>query len=167
VTTWVALLRGVNLGPARRVSMPELRGTLADRGVPDARTHLQSGNVVLSHDGSADDVAALVHDAVLALGIDSAVVVRSGDELRDLVARNPWPDRTGEPTKLNVGFLSAPGDGTVKGASAAEEVVFDGAEVWLWYGDGQARSKLAVDVGDRVVTVRNWRTVTALAELAG
>ena len=143
--------------------MPELRRELTDRGAAGVATYLQSGNVVLSCDG---DPAALVREAVAALGVDCDVVVRTGAELADLVARNPWPDRAAEPTKLNVGFLSAPGDGTARRLAPEEEVRFDGAEVWLWYGAGQGRSRLALDVGDRVLTVRNWRTVTALAELA-
>lgn len=160
----VALLRAVNLGPGSRVSMPALRGELAARGATGVRTHVNSGNVVLRCDGNP---AALVAAAVAEQGVQCDVVVRSAAELSDVVARNPWPDRTGEPTKLTVGFLSAPGAGVVKRAAEHEEVRFDGAEVWLWYGEGQGRSKLAVDVGARVVTVRNWRTVTALAALAG
>ncbi len=160
----VALLRGVNVGSARRVAMPALRTELERRGAQDVRTYLQSGNAVFT--GGEDDPAGLVREALAALGVDGDVLVREGPDLAALVARNPWPERVDEPTKLNVGFLSAPGEGTVTRAGPEEEVRFDGSEVWLWYGAGQGRSRLALDVGDRIVTVRNWRTVTALAELA-
>lgn len=167
MTRWVALLRGVNVGSARRVSMQDLRARLAERGAEDVATYVQSGNVVLSAPGKAAAVGRLVRDAVGDLGVECDVVVRSGEELADVVARNPWPDRTDEPTKLNVGFLDRAGSGEVRRASDLEEVRFDGREVYLWYGGGQGRSKLALDVGDRVLTVRNWRTVLTLAEMSG
>ena len=167
MTRWVALLRGVNVGSARRVSMPDLRARLADRDAQDVATYVQSGNVVLSAPGPADAVARLVREAVADLGVDCDVVVRSGGELADVVARNPWPERTDEPTKLNVGFLDCEGPGKVRKAAEAEEVRFDGREVYLWYGAGQGRSKLVLDVGGRVLTVRNWRTVLALVEMTG
>jgi uncharacterized protein (DUF1697 family) len=167
VTTWVALLRGVNVGGNRPVPMADLRSALEVSGATGVRTYLQSGNAVLAGPSSEEAVARLVRDAVSALGVKCDVVVRSAAELAHVVAANPWPERVGEPTKINVGFLSAAGDGGVRGASAAEEVLFRGREAYLWYGDGQGRSKLALDVGERVLTVRNWRTVTALAELSG
>lgn len=164
---WVALLRGVNVGGHRRVSMADLRHELGRLGAQDVRTRLQSGNAVLTLPGAdADQVRAVVVEAVLALGVTCDVVVRSGAELADLVARNPWPERAeADPALLHVGFLSAPGPGEARRVGAQEEVRFDGSEVWLWYGAGAGRSRLALEVGDRVLTVRNWRTVTALAEL--
>lgn len=164
MTAWVVLLRGVNVGPHRRVAMPALREALAGAG--EVRTYVQSGNVVLRGPASAAAAGRLVHDALAGLGVEADAVVRSGAELADLVRRNPWPERTDEPTRLNVGFLSAAGEGVAKRVGPHEEVRFDGSEVWLWYGDGQARTRLALDVGDRVLTVRNWRTVVALAELS-
>jgi uncharacterized protein (DUF1697 family) len=168
VTAWVALLRGVNVGGHRRVPMAALRDALERGGAGDVRTHLQSGNVVLAApDAAAAEVEARVQAAVAELGVTCDVVVRTGEQLADLVRRNPWPERAAsDPTFLNVGFLSGDGPGTAAHVGPDEEVRFDGAEVWLWYGSGQGRSKLTLDVGGRVLTVRNWPTVTALVELA-
>jgi uncharacterized protein (DUF1697 family) len=168
VTPWVALLRGVNVGGHRRVPMAALREALGRAGAADVRTHLQSGNVVLDAPGAAaSDVEALVRAAVAELGVACDVVVRTGEQVAALVRRNPWPERVAtDPALLNVGFLSDPGPGSAAHVGPDEEVRFDGAEVWLWYGSGQGRSKLTLDVGGRVLTVRNWRTVTALVELA-
>jgi uncharacterized protein (DUF1697 family) len=168
VTAWVALLRGVNVGGHRRVPMSALRERLEQRGARGVRTYLQSGNAVLTlPDAGADGVEALVRDAVGDLGVTCDVVVRSRDELADLARRVPWPDRVAEPALLHVGFLSAPAEGAARRVGPEEEVRFDGREVWVWYGAGAGRSKLTLDVDDRVLTMRNWRTVTALAELAG
>jgi uncharacterized protein (DUF1697 family) len=167
VTSWAALLRGVNVGGHRRVPMADWRRSLERSGCADVRTYLQSGNAVFAHAGGHDEVRRLVVAGLADdCGVECEVVLRTAEELAAVVARNPWPDRVDEPTKLNVGFLSAPGEGSARRASEHEQVRYDGGEVWIWFGDGAGRSKLVLDVGDRVVTVRNWRSVTALADLA-
>lgn len=168
-TSWVALLRGVNVGGHRRVPMAALREALGAAGLGDVRTHLQSGNAVFR--GGPDDeaeVAALVRAAVhSACGVDADVVVRTGAALGDVVARLPWPARAAEPALLHVLFLSTVPTGLrVAGVADAEEVRPDGREVWLWYGSGAGRSRLRVDAPGVVATARNWRTVQALAAMA-
>jgi uncharacterized protein (DUF1697 family) len=167
-TTWVVLLRGVNVGGHRRVPMAPLRAALEAAGARDVATYLQSGNAVLTVDGDEASVTALARAAVQTLGVECDVVVRTGIELAEVVARNPWPDRSeGAPHLLHVGFLPTPGQVTAARVRPEEEVRGDGREVWVWYGGGAGRSKLSLDVGDRVLTMRNWRTVTALAGMAG
>ena len=169
MTRWVALLRGVNVGGHRRVPMADLRRGLADAGLADVQTYLQSGNAVFT--GGPDDedeVAALVRKVVAATcDVDCDVVVRTGAELADVVARNPWPERAASPKLLNVLFLSSAVEPRVQRIGENEEVAADGREVWVWYGDGAGRSKLTLAASGVVVTARNWTTVTALAELAG
>jgi uncharacterized protein (DUF1697 family) len=169
MTRWVALLRGVNVGGHRRVPMADLRAGLTGAGLVDVATYLQSGNAVFS--GGPDDeadLAALVQSVVLSsCGVDAEVVVRTGGELADVVARVPWPARVSEPTMLQVLFLSAvPAAVRIAHVGDDEQVQADGREVWLWYGAGAGRSKLRVDAPGVVATARNWRTVTALAELS-
>jgi uncharacterized protein (DUF1697 family) len=169
VTRWVALLRGVNVGGHRRVPMADLRAGLSDVGLTDAKTYLQSGNAVFSGGPDrSDDVAALVRSVVAdRCGVDTDVVVRTGAEVTDVVARNPWPERVGSPTLLNVLLLSAaPSQVRTLRLGPEDEVVADGREVWVWYGAGAGRSRLQVDTAGVVATARNWRTVTALAELS-
>lgn len=166
MTRWVALLRGVNVGGHRRLPMAAWRAALQERGATRVRTYLQSGNAVFDAEGSPAAVLELVRASVGHCGVEADVVLRSGAELADVLSRNPWPARRSEPTKLHVGFLSGPGSGTARLVGEDEEVRFDGQEVWLWFGSGAGRSRLVVDVGDRVLTARNWRSVTALAELA-
>ena len=145
--------------------MAELRRELAARGAAEVRTHLQSGNAVLVADA---DPTPLVVEAVAALGVRCEVVVRTAAELADVVGRCPWPGRAAaEPALLHVGFLSAAAEVRVRGTGPDEEVRVDGREVWTWYGAGAGRSRLALDAPGAVLTARNWRTVTALAALAG
>lgn len=166
LTCWVALLRGVNVGGHRRLGMAAWRQALQQRGADGVRTYLQSGNAVLRADGDRSHVGDVVRASVRDCGVDADVVLRTGEELCAVVARNPWPERAADGTQLHVGFLSAPGEGSVRRMSDEEEVRFDGEEVWIWYGAGAGRSRLVLDVGDRVLTARNWRSVTALAQLA-
>src|SRR5579863_5764611 len=124
MATLVALLRGINLGSANRIAMPELRATLGDAGFANVRTYVQSGNIVL--DTELDDAALAEILATLIADrfkLDVPVVVRSAAELAEVVAENPFPDAAlTAPKLLQVTFLSSrlPDDVAerVRGASA-------------------------------------------------
>jgi uncharacterized protein (DUF1697 family) len=173
---YVVFLRGINLGPKRRVSMSELRATLEDAGYEDVRTLLQSGNVVVT---SAAKPAALERDLAKrlrdAFGLDIAVVVRTRDELADVIARDPFGDEADDPALYQVNFLSAAPDPArveelERADVAPERVAVRGREVFAWHPRGVGRSELAKLITDRrlgvEVTARNWRTITKLLELA-
>jgi uncharacterized protein (DUF1697 family) len=168
----VALLRGVNLGPNRRVSMPALREIVASLGHTDAETYLQSGNVVFTPHGRGDHAARLSEAIAEATGLDVAVVVRTGKELAAIVAANPYP--VDDPTKVVVAFLGEKVKLAELGlpepdAYAPDELTLAGREIYVSLPNGQARSKLMEALTKRrlptTVTVRNWRTVLALAEM--
>ena len=166
----MALLRGVNVGGHRRVPMADLRAGLTGAGLADVRTYLQSGNAVFT--GGPDDegeVAQLVQSVVAGTcGVDTDVVVRSGAELSDVVARNPWPERASSPKLLHVLFLSAvPDEVRTDRVGELEEVAADGREVWVFYGAGAGGSRLRLDAPGAVATARNWTTVAALAAMSG
>lgn len=172
----VALLRGINLGPHKRVPMADLRAALERAGYGDVRTYLQSGNVVLSTDLSGDPLARAIEELVREeLGVDAAVVVRSGDELADVVRRDPFGELASDPRLYQVSFLSGePDGGAVQALEAAaehpERLVVSGREIFAWHPGGIARSPLAEALGKArlgvTATARNWRTVTQLLALA-
>jgi uncharacterized protein (DUF1697 family) len=163
-----AMLRGVNLGQ-RQVKMADLRAAVESLGHTDVATYLQSGNVVFTPVGTATE--GLAPALTAALGMEIAVVLRTGTELAGVVATNPYP--VDDPTKVVVTFLadSVPTDALDdidQPAFAPEEFTFNGRELYLKLPNGQARSKLMEvlaksDLG--TTTTRNWRTVTALADL--
>ena len=173
----IALLRGINLGPRNRVSMPELRELLTGLGYGDVRTLLQSGNVVVDSDAPPDHLAGELEKAISSgLGVQSAVVVRTRDELADVIARDPFGNLVTDPKRHQVTFLAEePGPGLAERAEEvalpSERVVVDGREIYAWHPDGLARSKLAALLADKrlgvTATARNWNTVTKLFELAG
>jgi uncharacterized protein (DUF1697 family) len=172
----IVLLRGVNLGARNRISMPELRELLADAGFDDVRTYLQSGNVVLSSDASPDEVVRECEEQIAArFGLDIRVVVRTRDDLAEVVRRDPLGKVAVNPKRYQVTFLTAePAPEVVRKLAAAtaspEQLVHVGRELYAWHPDGVGRSRLGTLLAGRALgvtaTARNWTTVTKLLALA-
>jgi uncharacterized protein (DUF1697 family) len=80
----------------------------------------------------------------------------------------PWPERAATPKQLNVAFLSGPPAVSAGPARVGDQegVHVDGDHAYVWYGAGQGRSRLSLDPLGVTATVRNWTTVTALADMA-
>jgi len=173
---YVALLRGVNLGPNRRVPMAELRTALEELDFEDVRTLLQSGNVGLTSAKPARAVRAALQ-AVIAdrFGVDTDVVLRTPEELAALVAANPLGDVADDPKRLQVWFLAGrPKASAVKALEAAdvapEVIAVAGKEIHVWHAGGIQRSPASkvlerADLGV-ICTARNWNTVEKLLDLA-
>lgn len=168
---FVVLLRGVNLGPRNRVRMPDLRAALEDAGFADVRTALQSGNVVVRHDGDAaavgDGVRSVLRDA---FGLDVDVVVRDEDELRAIVADDALGDVATDGSRRFVVFCSEPPDpALLPEVAAPERLVVRDRELHAWCPDGVRESRPMTALGRRppapVTTFRNWNTVLKLAQL--
>jgi uncharacterized protein (DUF1697 family) len=173
----IALLRGINIGSTNRIAMPALRAALTEAGFDDVRTYLQSGNVVLSSRAAPATVARKCEAAIAErFGLDIAVVVRTRDELAQVVKRNPLGKVAKDPKRYQVSFLDRKLDAKVVEKLAAlaaggEQLVADGRELYAWHPSGVARSKLWAALAGRglgvTATARNWTTVTKLLELAG
>ena len=173
MTRFIALLRGVNVGGKRKVAMADLKAVFAEAGGQDVTTYIQSGNVVFTHRSrSPKKLAADLEERVEATtGLAVPVYLRSAREWEDVIAANPFPDV--DPATLHVAFLEGePTPGSVdsidRAGFAPEEFELVGREVYLHRPNGMARTKLphALEALGRPMTVRNWRTVTKLAELA-
>jgi uncharacterized protein (DUF1697 family) len=172
----VVLLRGVNLGATNRIAMPELREALADAGFDGVRTYLQSGNVVLSSRMSTERVALTCRQQIAdRFGLEIDVVVRTRDQLAEVVRRDPLGKVAANPKRYQVTFLASKlaRDVVRKLEAAAVEpelLVVSGREVYAWHPDGIARSRLSAALAGRglgvVATARNWTTVTKLLALA-
>jgi uncharacterized protein (DUF1697 family) len=173
---YVALLRGVNIGPRNRVAMPALREALEEAGFEDVKTYVQSGNVVLSSRAKAETVRRKVERVVAdRFGLEIPVVVRTRAELAAVVKRNLLGKLATEPKRYQVSFLEkkVPAK-TLKEleavAAPTEKVVAHGREIYAWHPTGVARSKLWATLAGKdlgvTATSRNWSTVEALLELA-
>lgn len=172
----IVLLRGINLGPRRRIAMPELRELLVSAGFDDVRTYLQSGNVVLSSNVSPEQVARECEAQITGrFGLDVQVVVRTRDELAEVVQRNPLGELAVNPKRYQVSFLTAEPDPEAVRKLAAvvvapERFVVIGRELYAWHPDGIGRSRLWALLAGRglgvTATARNWTTVTNLLAMA-
>jgi uncharacterized protein (DUF1697 family) len=170
------LLRGINLGSRNRVAMPKLRSALEDAGFEDVRTYLQSGNVVLSSKGSVAKVARDCERVIAdAFGLEIPVVVRTRNQLAQVVKGNPLKSVAKNPKRYQVSFLEKEPTAALVGkleevAAPTERIVAEGREIYAWHPEGVARSKLWAALAGKglgiTATARNWTTVTKLLELA-
>ncbi len=174
---YVALLRGINVGRAKRVSMADLRAIVEGLGGCDVRTLLNSGNVVFGHRRSkVEDLASGIEKALSdELGISSRVTVLTGSELSGIVAGNPLLQVAGDPSRLMVAVPQKAADlarlePLRRQRWAPEALAIGRRAAYLWCPDGVLKSPLGAAVGralgDRV-TARNWTTISKLAALAG
>ena len=174
-TRYVVLLRGINLGPNRRLPMGPLRDALTARGHEAVRTHLASGNVLLESALAEDEVARAVRQAIAEeFSLDVPTVVRTGAELARVLDADPLGAVVTDPARYSVTFLpEPPAPERVAALPPPEDGAYAvrGRELYLWLPGGMARSVMAVTWNwDRLLGVagtnRNWNTVTKLAELA-
>jgi uncharacterized protein (DUF1697 family) len=178
VSTFVALLRAINVAGTRKVAMADLKAFFEALGFADVRTLLQTGNVVFADAArsAATVERTLEAEAKLRLGLDTDVFVRTGKDLAAIVRRNPFQaEAKRDPGHLVVQFAKrAPARAEVKALEAAilgpERVRARGQELYVVYPAGIGRSKLTATLMEKKlgtrVTGRNWNTVTKLASLA-
>jgi uncharacterized protein (DUF1697 family) len=157
--------------------MPELREALEDVGFEDVKTHLQSGNVVLTSAAKPESVARKCEKVIEdRFGLEIAVITRTRADLARIVKRNPLGTVAKDPKRYQVSFLSKKLPAKVvreleEAAAPEEQVVAVGREVYAWHPKTIARSKLWTRLAGKglgvTATARNWATVEALLELAG
>jgi uncharacterized protein (DUF1697 family) len=176
VTTYLALLRGINVGRANRIPMSDLRALFEDLGHEDVRTYLQSGNVVFKGRSSAPKrLAAEIEDAISkAFDFKISVIFRTDRELKRVAAENPFALEGAKPSLLHVMFLAErAASKAIKtldyDRSPPDEFEVKGGEVYLRFPKGSGRSKLTVDYFEKKLetqaTARNWNTVMKVLEL--
>ena len=175
-STHVALLRGINVGGKNVLPMRDLVRMFLDAGCAAATTFIQSGNVIArASPRVARTLAATVEGLITErAGLKVPVVLRTAEELRAVRARNPFLPAV-EADHLHVAFLAhRPDASAVRGLdpkrSAPDEFVVDGREIYLRLPGGAGSSKLTNAYFDAKLsttsTLRNWRTVLKLIELA-
>ena len=175
-TTFVALLRGVNVGGANRLTMAALQAAFAGAGGREVVTLLQSGNVVF--DAPTDEgeaIAARVRASIARVAdINAPIVLRDGECWRRLVAGNPFLVAGADASALHAACLSAAPSAErlarlEPDRSPPDAFVVVGADIYLNLPNRVARSKLTNAWFDAqlgvVSTIRNWRTVTKLAAM--
>jgi uncharacterized protein (DUF1697 family) len=178
--THAALLRGINVGKAKRISMADLRALVEGLGYADVRTLLNSGNVAFAATAAAlkrGDPAARIERALAAqCGVDARVTVLAAAELAALLAKNPLArEAAREPSRFLVAVLRDPADRPRLAALAREDwtpeaIALGPRGAYLWCPDGILGGRLVTAL-DRAlkegVTSRNWATMLKLEALLG
>jgi len=169
---YVALLRGVNVGTARRVAMADLRAVFEDLGFRDVQTMLNSGNVVFtaSNDGRADTLGRIEKALAKELALTSPVTLLSGREVAKAVRHNPLSGVANDPSRLLVVAPRNPSDSRrlkplLEELWTPEALALGRRVAYLWCAGGIVDSPLwaAVDRAlERSGTARNMATMAKL-----
>lgn len=176
----IALLRGINVGGHRKVPMADLRNVLAQVGLTDVVTYIQSGNVVFGSALSDRAAEALISAGINEhFGFDVPVVVRGAHVLPELLDRSeelhPIVDPATHDKYVMVGFCAAPPHAVSIAAidparSHGDAVVVERDHVHVQYEFGQGKTNLTGDYLERVlgvsITMRNLNTIRKLVDLS-
>jgi len=175
MTRHIALLRGINVGTAKRIAMADLRALMAGLGFAGVRTLLNSGNAVFdARGGNAASHARRLQAAILQqAGVDCEVIVKTAAELAAAVAEHPLRRHATDDSRLLVMFTQ---DAAALAALEAlqhqdwapEAFAVGRHAAWLWCADGVLASRLSKATGKLLGqrgTARNWATVEKLQAL--
>lgn len=174
----ISLLRGINVVGRNQIKMDALRAVYESLKFTGCQTYINSGNAVFcTRDRDLATLPGRIEKAIeRKFGFRPSVIQRTADELRDVIARNPFAKRRQiDPSKLLVGFLAcdpAP-EACAKLraiATGPEEVHFTPRELYIYFPNGVGRADLPWSSIDRAmkvpITGRNWNTVTKLLAIA-
>jgi uncharacterized protein (DUF1697 family) len=175
MTTYIALLRGINVGKAKRIAMADLRALLEGLGHTDVATLLNSGNVVFRSDRKTSaKIATEIAAAIAAqLKIEVPVIVKSAKELAAIIADNPFADSAADPSRLLIAFTPDAAtlsnlDAIAPKVVAPEQFLVGRHAAYLHCASGILESKAGealVGKAGKAATTRNWTTVQKLQTL--
>ncbi|WP_018683519.1 DUF1697 domain-containing protein [Actinokineospora enzanensis] len=177
MTSYIALLRGVNVGGRAKIAMADLRAVLTGLGCGDVRTLLQSGNAVFTApEVDPAELESTIEAALAAeLGLTTRCLIRTGDEMRAVVAANPLADIADNGSKFAIAFLATEPDPALAAEHDPVTVDPDNIRVgdrviYQWCPDGLSKPPFLGPFLERkwkiAATVRNWNTTTKLAAMA-
>ena len=176
--TYIALLRGVNVGPHKRMKMERLRASCEGLGFAGVKTYIQSGNVIFKAPKLSPGALSkrLGECIVKDFGFTSEVIARTREQMKAIIDDNPFTKERGlDLAKLHVLFLSE--SASVAALKKLQELTLapdrthsSGSEIYFYFPNGVSGSSLWKHPLDRVlslpVTMRNWKTVTTLYQMA-
>ncbi|HEX5130890.1 MAG TPA: DUF1697 domain-containing protein [Candidatus Krumholzibacteria bacterium] len=171
----VALFRGINVGGSGVLPMKELVAVLEAVGCRNVHTYIQSGNAVFTSDAGAARLTKKIRAEInRRRGFEPKVLLLTRRDIERAMAKNPFPEATDEPKLLHLGFLSgAPGRAAVASLerlrAPEEQYRVIGSVLYLHLPAGAGRSRLAAGAEKALgvpMTVRNWRTVCKVHEMA-
>ncbi len=178
MTVYISLLRGINVGGSKVLSMDTLCELYIGLGYHHVRTYLQSGNVVF-HSPMVDQssLVSQIESAIQRLcGYSVQVFIRQPQDVQPILQNNPFLARKDvDASKLHVAFLyRAPAEAAWSQLSIPhnipDQLVRRAMEIYLYYPNGFSKAKISTAYLEKVlgvpITARNWNTVNALYKIA-
>ena len=167
MSSFVALLRAINVGGTGKLPMSDLKDICEELGFAAVRTYIASGNVVFTSRKSEAAIKAALEKRLQAYaGKPVGVLVRSAAEMAQVLSDNPFPKAA--PNRTMAVFLDrAPPAVTLAGVRGQrdEQIGLGRREIYIHYGQGMAKSKLVISAA-KTGTARNMNTVATLARMA-
>ncbi|MBV9064141.1 MAG: DUF1697 domain-containing protein [Methylobacteriaceae bacterium] len=167
MTTFIALLRAVNVGGTGRLPMHDLKAMCEAAGFLNVRTYIASGNVVFETPLSELKVKAALQRALADYARKPiGVLVRTAAEMEQVLTKNPFAEAA--PNRTVAIFLNEPPPlDTLSGVTgkADEEIALGRREIYVRYPNGMGNSKLKITAASSG-TARNMNTIAKLVELA-
>jgi len=174
-TTYISILRGINVSGQKKIKMEELKKLYESLGVQHVRTYIQSGNVIFeSQNEDTVKHENNIKDAIKeSFGFDVPILIKRKDEIENVIQNNPFADK--DLSSVHVTFLSdfpdtLPLDDINHIKDVSEEFLIKGKEIYLYCPNGYGKSRLINNLFERKLkvsaTTRNWKTVNALFEIA-
>jgi len=176
--TYIAMLRGVNVGGHKPIKMERLRASLEALGFSDVKTYVQSGNVIFktAKASEASLTGKITKKIVEDFGHSVSVLIRTPEALGATLKRNSILKQAGiDEARLYVTFLPRPAPTSAAEslkilATASERFLVSGREIYLHCPEGYGNTKFSNNAIEKKLsmpaTTRNWRTVNALSEMA-
>jgi len=177
-STYIALLRGINVGGHKIVKMDQLRKAFEELGFEDVATYVQSGNAVFkAPKETSEKLSRKIEEMLLRrFSMSVPVIVRTAEEVGAVLRNNPFLKERGiDVTKLHVTFLShTPQKAAMKGldaiAAGPDRFEYSGREIYLHCPNGFGGTKLSIGAFEKVLSVgattRNWNTINKLWVMA-
>lgn len=175
MSTYIALLRGINVGGINKVPMADLRAMLEGLGFANVQTYIQSGNAVFAGEGAPGEVRDKIEGAFAAkFGFAVPILVITADELDAAAVGNPFAQASDDPAKVHLGFMASepiPEDTALLKSKphSGEKWEIRGRFLYFHTPAGMGTSKLFPSIERTLkvaVTFRNWRTVEVLRGMA-
>lgn len=175
-STWIALLRGINVSGKNQIAMPALRAVCAGLGWQEVQSYIQSGNLIFQAEGPAADLELQLEAAITEqFGLNIPAIIRAAAVWPAYLQGNPFPEASqAEPNRVMLTLARLPPrqDALARlreRAVGGEQLAQAGDAIWVYYPAGAGATRLSPALFDRLVgspvTARNWRTVQKLAEL--
>jgi uncharacterized protein (DUF1697 family) len=169
VTSYVALLRGVNLVGKSTLKMSDLKAIADELKLEKARTYIASGNLLFLSSDAEEALRRKLERALQThMGKDVRVMLRTAKEMAEVVKANPFADRAGNRVQIFFMNDAPPSDllAAVRNQADDERIAIGPREVFVAYGEkGIGKSRLRIPAAE-AGTARNMNTVVRLAELA-